>query len=87
MDMRNDAFMGLADFAHEIATNSGRERSDRSRATIGKAQILPGAANTVPGLVEFSLDVRDTSESILDELGIGVSQSIFGDRTAPGPDV
>lgn len=68
MDMRNDAFMGLADFAHEIPRILAENGSDRSRATIGKAQILPGATNTVPGWVEFSLDVRDTSESVLDEL-------------------
>jgi N-carbamoyl-L-amino-acid hydrolase len=68
MDLRNDAFMGLADFAHEIPRILEENGSQRSRATIGKAQILPGAANTVPGLVEFSLDVRDTSESILADL-------------------
>lgn len=68
MNLRNDAFMGLADFAHEIPRILEENGSQRSRATIGKAQILPGAANTVPGLVEFSLDVRDTSESILEEL-------------------
>ncbi|MEZ6091594.1 MAG: Zn-dependent hydrolase [Pirellulaceae bacterium] len=68
MPMRNDAFMGLADFAHEIPRILEENGSDRSRATIGRAQILPGAANTVPGLVEFSLDVRDTSELVLDEL-------------------
>lgn len=69
MDMRNDAFMGLADFAHEIPRILDENGSDRSRATIGKAQILPGSANTVPGIVEFSLDVRDTSQEILDDLG------------------
>ncbi|TWU32477.1 Zn-dependent hydrolase [Novipirellula artificiosorum] len=68
MEMRNDAFMGLADFAHEVPRILEENGSQRSRATIGKAQILPGAANTVPGLVEFSLDVRDTSEVILDDL-------------------
>lgn len=68
MDMRNDAFMGLADFAHEIPRILDENGSERSRATIGKAQILPGAPNTVPGLVEFSLDVRDTDPAILEEL-------------------
>ncbi|TWU44980.1 N-carbamoyl-L-amino acid hydrolase [Novipirellula aureliae] len=68
MDMRNDAFMGLADFAHEIPRILEENGSERTRATVGKAQILPGAANTVPGLVEFSLDVRDTSEIVLEEL-------------------
>lgn len=68
MEMRNDAFMGLADFAHEIPRIIEENGSDLSRATIGKAQILPGSPNTVPGLVEFSLDVRDTDEAVLHEL-------------------
>lgn len=76
MDMRNDAFMGLADFAHEVPRVLEENGSDRSRATIGKAQILPGATNTVPGLVEFSLDVRDTSVAILEELGTAFRKAL-----------
>jgi N-carbamoyl-L-amino-acid hydrolase len=70
MEMRNDAFMGLADFAHELPRIIDENGSERSRATIGKAEILPGSANTVPGLVEFSLDVRDTDPDVLKELGL-----------------
>ncbi len=68
MDMRKDAFMGLADFAHEIPRILEENGSPRSRATIGKAEILPGAANTVAGIVEFSLDARDTSEDVMEDL-------------------
>ncbi|QDV68221.1 N-carbamoyl-L-amino acid hydrolase [Rosistilla carotiformis] len=76
MEMRNDAFMGLADFAHEIPRILEENGSERSRTTIGKVQILPGATNTVPGLVEFSLDVRDTSEVVLEELGAAFRKAL-----------
>lgn len=76
MEMRNDAFMGLAEFANELPRILEENGSDRSRATIGKAQILPGAANTVPGIVEFSLDVRDTTDSILDDLAIALRKAL-----------
>lgn len=76
MDMRNDAFMGLADFAHEIPRLLEENGSRLSRATIGRAQILPGSANTVPGLVEFSLDVRDTSEEVLRELSTACRKTL-----------
>jgi N-carbamoyl-L-amino-acid hydrolase len=76
MDMRKDAFMGLADFAHEIPRILEENGSSRSRATIGKAQILPGAANTVPGMVEFSLDVRDTSDAVLEDLGTAFRKAL-----------
>lgn len=68
MDMRQDAFMGLADFAHELPRILEENGGENSRATIGKAEILPGSANTVPGTVEFSLDVRDTDKDVLEEL-------------------
>ena len=76
MEMRNDAFMGLADFAHEIPRILDENGGERSRATIGKAQIMPGAANTVPGAVEFSLDVRDTSDALLDELAAAFRKAL-----------
>ncbi len=68
MDYRKDAFMGLADFAHEVPRILDENGGEHSRATIGKAEILPGAPNSVPGAVEFSLDFRDPSDSTLDEL-------------------
>ncbi len=76
MPMRNDAFMGLADFAHELPRILAENGSERSRATIGRAQILPGSANTVPGLVEFSLDVRDTSEEVMEELATACRKTL-----------
>ena len=68
MDYRKDAFMGLADFAHEVPRILEENGGENSRATIGNAEILPGAPNSVPGAVEFSLDFRDPSTERLDEL-------------------
>jgi N-carbamoyl-L-amino-acid hydrolase len=70
MHMRNDAFMGLADFAHEIPRIIDENGSEYSRMTIGKVQLLPGSPNTVPGEVIFSLDVRDISEQTMQELQV-----------------
>ena len=69
MNMRKDAFTGVTAFANEIPRilkESGRERSV---ATIGKINLTPGTANTVPGQAEFALDVRDTDSAILRKLG------------------
>jgi N-carbamoyl-L-amino-acid hydrolase len=68
MDMRRDAFQGLAEFAGEIARILEEHGGEDSVATIGRVDLTPGAANTVPGTVEFSLDVRDTSATTLAEL-------------------
>ncbi len=68
MDYRRDAFMGLADFAHELPRILDENGGPESRATIGKAEIRPGAPNSVPGRVDFSLDFRDPDSALLDEL-------------------
>jgi beta-ureidopropionase / N-carbamoyl-L-amino-acid hydrolase len=68
MHLRKDAFMGLADFAHELPQIIEENGSDHSTMTIGKVNLLPGSPNTVPGQAVFSLDVRDTSSQVLREL-------------------
>lgn len=68
MTMRRDAFQGLAEFAMEINRILEEHGSPASVATIGRAQLFPGAANVVPGTVEFSLEVRDTDPQVLSQL-------------------
>jgi N-carbamoyl-L-amino-acid hydrolase len=60
--------MGLSEFASQLQRILDENGSARSVATIGKVELLPGAANVVPGKVEFSLEARDTEQRVLDEL-------------------
>lgn len=76
MDYRKDALMGLADFAHEVPRLLEENGGENSRATIGKAEILPGAPNSVPGMVEFSLDFRDPSPEKLEELSLAFQKAL-----------
>jgi len=66
--MRNDAFQALAEFSSQIQRVLDENGSERSVATIGKVKIHPGAANVIPGQVDFSLEVRDTELRVLNEL-------------------
>ncbi len=68
MDMRTDAFQGLVDFASQLQRVLDEYGTRHSRATIGKVEVLPGAANVIPGRVVFSLEVRDTDADILNNL-------------------
>ncbi|MEX0618229.1 MAG: Zn-dependent hydrolase [Pseudohongiellaceae bacterium] len=65
MDLRSDAFMGVADFAHEIARIIDEEGTDKTRLTIGRVELKPGYAHTVPGQAEFTLVGRDMSEDVM----------------------
>ncbi|NMH61026.1 Zn-dependent hydrolase [Alteromonas ponticola] len=68
MNMRSDAFMGLANFANEILRIIDEEGSDKSRLTVGKVDLKPGHAHTVPGEVEFTLVGRDVDADVMQAL-------------------
>ncbi len=68
MDMRSDAFMGLADFAHEIPRIIDEEGTEKSRLTVGKAELKPGFPHTVPGEVMFTLVGRDMELAIMEQM-------------------
>jgi len=59
MNMRADALMGMADFAHEIPRIIEEEGTGKSRITIGHVNCKPGFPHTVPGEVDFTIVGRD----------------------------
>ena len=68
MNLRNDAFQGLAEFAGQIERILQEHGGEASVATVGRVELLPGAANVVPGEVRFSLEFRDLQDETLDAL-------------------
>jgi N-carbamoyl-L-amino-acid hydrolase len=68
MDMRNDAFLGLAEFSGATRRILEENGGPQSVATIGRVELLPGAANVIPGQVEFTLEVRDLDRQVLLDL-------------------
>lgn len=68
MNMRSDAFMGLADFAHEIPRIIDEHGTDRSRLTVGKVELKPGSPHTIPGEAMFTLVGRDSSADVMHRL-------------------
>lgn len=69
MDMRADAFGGAAEAALAVPRILEEYGTGRSVATIGRVELVPGAANVVPGRADFTLDVRDTDPTVLEQLG------------------
>lgn len=76
MDMRNDALQGLAEVARAIPRILEENGGPKSVATIGRVELTPGAANVVPGRVDFSLDVRDLDQGALDDLAMAFRKAI-----------
>lgn len=76
MNMREDAFQGLAEVAMQIDRVLEENGGPRSVATIGRVALSPGAANVIPGMAEFTLEVRDTDTMVLDALADAFRRSI-----------
>ncbi len=76
MNLRQDAFQGLAEFAAQLPRLLEEEGGSRSVATIGRVQLSPGAANVVPGQAEFSLEVRDADEELLAQLSLAMRRTL-----------
>ncbi len=65
MNMRRDPFRGLAEFAGRIDELLAKHGGPQSVATIGRVELVPGAANVVPGVAEFILESRDVDTEVL----------------------
>jgi len=56
----------------EIARNSG----PRTVATVGRISCEPAQVNVIPGLVRFSVDVRDSDKQLLDAAVAAIQQTV-----------
>jgi N-carbamoyl-L-amino-acid hydrolase len=64
LELRKDAFLGLADFALH-ATRHVATHHYGSLVTIGKVHVAPGAFSVVPGRADFAFEFRSKSETDL----------------------
>ena len=76
MDMRADAFAGLAEFACSISSIIADHGTDQSRITVGKVDLEPNFPHTIPGSATFSVITRDTDENVQHRLLSAVKRTI-----------
>ena len=96
LELRRDAFLGLADFALK-ATQHVAARHYGSFVTVGKVAVKPGAFSIVPGEADFSFEFRSRSpetmaalerelfalaEDVAATRGLGFASRIM-DKTTP----
>jgi allantoate deiminase len=74
MHLRRDAFAGAAQIALALR-NHARSR-DGVTANVGKISVEPGGANVVPGMSDFTIDVRATTAERLTELERVVEETV-----------
>lgn len=74
-ELRRDALLGASEAVvetHRIARQHG------SPAVIGRIEAEPGAVNVIPGLVEFTLDLRDETASGRDSAWERIQTALHG---------
>lgn len=67
MNMRKDALVAAS---HIIAAinNIAVKIDNDAVATVGKIDVLPGAPNVIPEIVEFTIDMRSHDEKIIEQI-------------------
>jgi N-carbamoyl-L-amino-acid hydrolase len=66
MDERIDAMTAAVGVAHQLYAHAGAEAGNHLRLTLGRWQVSPNSVNTIPGRVDFTIDVRCVDESVLE---------------------
>jgi N-carbamoyl-L-amino-acid hydrolase len=72
MDMRRDAFVAACRIAAGLSAEFTHD-DERTRFTIGRMRVLPGAPNTVPEKASFTVDLRHPDPSQLAEYDARIS--------------
>jgi N-carbamoyl-L-amino-acid hydrolase len=67
MPDRTDALAAASEFVLAVE-RAARTESDTTVATVGELSVDPGVVNVVPGEVEFSTDIRDIDQTVIDHL-------------------
>ena len=65
MDERVDAMAAAVGLAQQLYFYQAVEAGEQLRLTLGRWQVSPNSINTIPGAVEFTVDVRCVDEQVL----------------------
>ncbi|PRD42944.1 Zn-dependent hydrolase [Phyllobacterium phragmitis] len=76
MNLRADAFAGLAAIGTAIPGIIARYGHENTRVTIGKADLRPNFIHTIPGEAEFVINIRDTEAEGIDSIDAALRNAI-----------
>ena len=67
MHLRKDAMQGAAEIMQEIVACALRH-APHGRGTVGMVQVFPNSRNVIPGTVKFSIDLRNHTDELVDQM-------------------
>jgi len=66
MEVRADAMAAAVGVAHRLYTHAAQAAASGLRLTLGRWLVKPNSVNTIPGEVQFTVDVRCVDERVLE---------------------
>ena len=67
MALRRDALQGATRLMQEVVAIANRH-PPYGRGTVGMVQVHPNSRNAIPGSVKFSIDLRNSSDALVDTM-------------------
>lgn len=71
MNLRKDAMQVAAPIMQEIVACALRH-APHGRGTVGMVQVHPNSRNVIPGQVKFSVDLRNSTDALVDQMAAEV---------------
>lgn len=71
MALRKDAMQVAAKVMQEVVAIAHRF-GPHGRGTVGMAQVFPNSRNVIPGQVKFSIDFRNMTDALVDEMDAAI---------------
>lgn len=67
MALRKDAMQVAALLMQEVVATAMRHQP-HGRGTVGMVQVFPNSRNVIPGRVKFSIDLRNSTDALVDQM-------------------
>jgi len=67
MALRKDALLAATQIMQDIVAAAHRH-PPHGRGTVGMVQVFPNSRNVIPGRVKFSIDLRNSTDALVDQM-------------------
>lgn len=84
MALRKDAMLAATRIMQDVVAAAHRH-PPHGRGTVGMVQVFPNSRNVIPGRVKFSIDLRNSTDALVDAMAAEVKA--FADQVAKEHDV
>lgn len=79
MALRKDAMLAATRIMQDVVATAHRH-PPHGRGTVGMVQVFPNSRNVIPGRVKFSIDLRNSTDALVDAMAAEVKA--FADQVA-----